>query len=129
MKAKLSVYFLYLRLKFLYILSSLFISMQDLRNMNVYLSEIKLVIKGKGESFFLNNTFNVQPSEVIINDVIKNSSIKSYNFTEDLNYVVIKFNKPIESCVNMFGGLSNIIEIDLSNFDASKVTSMSSIFS
>ena len=128
MKGKLSLYFIYLRLKFFYIFSTLFISMHDLRNMNIYLSEIKLVIKGPGESFFINNNFNPSPSEVIINVDIKYSGIKSYDFTEDLNYVVIKFDEQITSCERMFEQLNNIIEIDLSNFDASQVVNMSSMF-
>ena len=41
--------------------------MQDLRHIQVYQSEIKLVIKGKGDSFFLYKDFNPAPSEVIIN--------------------------------------------------------------
>ena len=128
MESNLFLYFLYSRLKLLYILSSLFISMQNSRNLNVYQSEIKLVIKGSGYSNFLNNDFNPAPSEVIINNEIKASGIKSYTFTEDLNYVIIKFNNPIESCEKMFNGLDNIIEIDLSNFDTSKVKSMSRMF-
>ena len=121
-------YFFYSRLKFLYILSTLFISMNYLSRLEVHLSEIKLVIKDKGHHYFLNNNFNPEPSEVIINDEIKDTCKKCCTFTKDLNYVVIKFNNPITSCENMFKGLANIIEIDLSNFDASNVISMSSIF-
>ena len=128
MRENILLYFIYSRLKFFYIFSTIFISMKDLRNMNVYQSEIKLVIKGKGNLFFLNNNFNPEPSEVIINDEIKDSGIKNYNFTEELNNVIIKFNNSITSCANMFYGLTNIIEIDLSNFDTSKVKNMSSMF-
>ena len=128
MKEKVLLYFIYSRLKFLYILSTLFISIHDLRNMNAYLSEIKLVIRGRVNSNFLYNDFNPEPSEIIINKEIRYSGIKSYTFTEDLNNVVIKFNESIISCENMFYGLTNIIEIDLSNFDTSKVKNMSSMF-
>ena len=110
-------------IKFLYILSNLLISMYDSRNINIYQSEIKIVIKGSGYSNFLYNNFNPAPSEVIINNEIKESYIKGYIFTENLNNVVIKFNNPIESCEKMFDGLDNII-----NFDASKVKNMSKMF-
>ena len=102
--------------------------MHDLRNMNVYLSEIKLVIKGQGNHYFLNNNFSPEPSEVIINNEIKDSGIKNYIFEEELNSVVIKFNKSITTCSSMFSGLTNIIEVDLSNFDASKVVNINSMF-
>ena len=103
--------------------------MQDLRHIQVYQSEIKLVIKGTGNSYFLNNTFYSTPSEVIINgETIDPPENNKYNFKQDINYVTIKFNNQIESCENMFSGLANIIEIDLSNFDASKVKNMESMF-
>ena len=103
--------------------------MQDLRNIQVYQSEIKLVIKGKGESFFLYKVFTPAPSEVIINGETKDPPANNkYNFDQDINYVTIKFNNVIESCQYMFNGLANVIEIDLSNFDASKVKNMSSMF-
>ena len=130
MKSKIFLYFIYSRFKFLYILSTLFISMHDLRNMNVYLSEIRLVIiKGTGTYNFLFNDFIPAPSEVIINDNINALGIKSYDFIEEINNVVIKFSDSIESCQKMFYGLDNIIEIDLSNFDFSKVENMHSMFS
>ena len=44
------------------------------------------------------------------------------------NNITIKFEDDIDSCENMFFALNNIIEIDLSNFDASKVVNMSSMF-
>ena len=129
MKINLFLYFLYSRLKILFILSTFFISMQDLRHIQVYQSEINLVIKGKGNSFFLNNTFYSTPSEVIINGkTIDPPTNNMYNFEEDINSVTIKFNNQIESCENMFSGLANVIEIDLSNFDASKVKNMHSMF-
>ena len=103
--------------------------MQDLRNIQVYQSEIKLVIKGKGESFFLYKVFTPTPSEVIINGETKDPPANNkYNFDQDINYVTIKFNNVIESCQYMFNGLANVIEIDLSNFDASKVKDMYSMF-
>ena len=129
MKINLFLYFLYSRLKLLYILSAFFISMQELSHIQAYLSEIKLVIKGTGNSYFLNNTFYSTPSEVIINgETIDTPENNMYNFEEEINYVTIKFNNQIESCENMFSGLANIIEIDLSNFDTSRVTNMYSMF-
>ena len=116
-------------MKLLYILSTIFISMHKLRNLNVYQSEIKLVIKGSGYSQFLSDDFNTEPDEVIINGEINDSCKKNCIFDNDLNNVTIKFNNQITSCENMFYGLINITEIDLSNFDASHVESMAFMFS
>ena len=124
MKSKIYLYFIYSRLKFLYILSTLFISMHDLS----YQSEIRLVIKGQGNLFFLNSDFSPEPCEVIINNVTKESCKRNCIFTKDINNVVIKFCDQIDSCENMFNGLDNIIDIDLSNFDTSKVTNMYAMF-
>ena len=92
-------------------------------------SEIKLVIKGgEGANYFLNNTFYKNASEVFVKDNQIDSNINPYNFNNGLNNVTIKFDDDITSCKNMFSGLNNIIEIDLSNFDTSKVTDMDSMF-
>ena len=97
MKIHLFLYFIYSRIKILYILSTFFISMQDLRNIQVYQSEIKLVIKGTGYSLFLNNTFNSHPSEVIINDeTIDPPENNMYDFNQDINYITLIYNNHIQ---------------------------------
>ena len=91
-------------------------------------SKISLIIKGTGPHNFLNETINFNPTKAIINDVEILNPNKTYNFVEELNNVTIIFNEPIYSCTSMFERLSNIIEIDLSNLDSSKVISMTSMF-
>jgi len=91
--------------------------------------EIKIVIKGKENQNYINSDFYLDPSEVIVNGVTKPSCKKSCSVEEDLNYVTIKFNRLLTSCKSMFEGISNIIEIDLSNLDTSKVTNMEKMFS
>ena len=87
-----------------------------------------MVLTGKGNQNFINSNFYLAPFEVIINGDIISSNIKSYEFKNDSNNVRIKFDGFLESCENMFEGLSSIIQIDSSNLDFSKVTSMSSMF-
>ena len=99
-----------------------------LGNINEYKSEIKLVIQGKENQYFINEFFYLNPSEVIVNGILKDSCKKSCTFENDLNYVTIKFDRRINSSKNMFYGLKNIIEIDLSTLDISKVTNMISMF-
>ena len=48
---------------------------------------------------------------------------------DEINNVTLKFNNNIDTCKKMFSGLDYIKEVDLSEFDASKVTDMSDMFS
>ena len=105
------------------------ISIKNARNLKNYISEIHLVIKGKGTKNILSNEFKTNPSEVIVNGISKgNTCQKTCYFDEDINNVTIKFEEQIKSCKKMFYNLQNIIEIDLSNFDASKVNDMGEMF-
>ena len=92
-------------------------------------NEIRLVVQGEGRELnFLNDQFYIDPSEVIVKGNIVNPIGKKYNFDIGINNVTINFENQIESCEKMFDGLTNIIEIDLTNFDTSIVTSMASMF-
>ena len=105
------------------------ITVKDIRNLNNYISEVHLVIKGKGNQRILYDYFDAEPSEVIVNGISKgNSCKKSCDLDEDINKVNLKFNEQLKSCYLMFYYLENIIEIDLSLFDTSEVTSMISMF-
>ena len=92
-------------------------------------TEIKLIIQGGGELNFLNGQFYKDPSEVLLKGSKVNPNGKKYSFDEGLNNITIKFDDLIDSCENMFKELKNIIEIDLSNLDTSKVTNMANMFS
>ena len=120
---KITTHFFYLFRKFLLIYILLISGFKLIEN-----SEIKLIIQGEGQLNILNPQFYLDPSEVIVNGISKPSCNKSCEFNKGLNNVTIKFNVPIESCVNMFNGMNNIIEIDLFNLDTSKVINMQSMF-
>ena len=119
-----NVSFLNLKMKLLYIYHILFISVHRLGNLTGNQSEINLVIEGPGNLNILNDSFYLNPSEVIINGDLKPSCNKSCLLDNILNNVTIKFDKQLESLENMFKGLNKIIEIDLSNLDTAKVTNM-----
>ena len=92
-------------------------------------SEIKLVFKGKGEQQILHSSFQYSPSEVKINGNLKETCKKScYLENENKNEVIINFQIQINTYANMFKDFNNLIEADLSNFDASKVTDMTMMF-
>ena len=90
-------------------------------------SEIKLVIKGTGKKNIIYNSFNFEPSEVKI-EGISNNCKKICTFKKDLNNVVLYYSNSINTCENMFYLLPNIIEIDFSKFDFSKVKSTKNMF-
>ena len=102
--------------------------LDNLRKLNIYNSEIHLIIKGSGTQNILNKTFQYEPFEVIVNGYINSSCKKTCYFTEEINNITIKFSNQINSCQQMFLELKNISEIDLSKFDASQVTSMNKMF-
>ena len=91
-------------------------------------SQITLKVKEAGESNILNDEFNTDPSEVIVNSESKPTCKKKCDIPRSYSTVIIKFNSQLTSCLNMFNGLSNIVEIDLSKFDASKVITMENMF-
>ena len=98
------------------------------RNLFNYDSEIHLVVQGSGRKSFLSEDYNgVEPYKVILNgkDII---NCCSYGFIGYKNNITLIFDIQIEDCENMFMNLGNIIGIDLSHFDASKVTNMISMF-
>ena len=80
-----------------------------------------MIIQGQGNQSILNDKFYKEPNEVYVNN-IKNDACKKYcELPNDLNNITLIFNEEINSCENMFNGLSNIIEIDVSYFDFSHV--------
>ena len=91
-------------------------------------SQIRLVIEGDGIQTFLNEAFYKEPTEVIINEVSQSNCKRSCNLPYIYNYITLKFDDYITSCDNMFYGMNNIIEIDLSGFHTQQVTSMCSMF-
>ena len=92
------------------------------------LSEIHMIIQGQGNQSILNNNFYKEPTEVYVNNIKYDACKKSCELPSDLNNITLIFNEEINSCENMFNGLYNIIEIDLSYFDFSLVTNMNSMF-
>ena len=94
------------------------------RNLINNMSEIYLIIQGNGTQNFLSPNFTKEPSEVLVNGIIKENCFKTCYLDRDENIITLRFEEEIETCEYMFQELNNIREIDLSNFDASKVTNM-----
>ena len=97
-------------------------------NIYKYKNFIAISIEGKGNQKILSNSFILEPSQVWINGILNISCKKSCELENDVNNITIWFEKIIESFENMFNGVGNTTEIDLSNIDSSKVTDMSYMF-
>ena len=98
------------------------------RKSNVYISEINLIIKGNGNQKLTYESFYPYPSQVLVNGEIKSGCSRTCNLNGDTSNVTLKFTNQVTNCNNMFLNLKNIKEIDLSNFDFSKVTMMDWMF-
>ena len=105
------------------------ISESKSRYLNIYYSDINLVIKGNGSQSFLNQNFYKRPSNVFVNgEAINIGGQISLYLAGEKNTIKLRFEGQIVTCRLMFFNLENITEIDLSNFDASKVIDMSGMF-
>ena len=98
-------------------------------------SNITIKINQTGVQSILFNDFTRNKSEgkyptrvylngTIIPNVIYNISISS----KGENIIILEWNETLDSINDMFNGCVNIIEVDLSQFDSSKVTRMSGMF-
>ena len=102
--------------------------------LNFQESKITLKIKGIGyHSLFCNEIkYNFSKinylKNVIINGKTQNEITYEYYFDQTNNNVELIWDNNINNCGYMFRNCSAITEIDLSNFDTSKVTAMNSMF-
>ena len=94
-----------------------------------YNSEITIKIKGNGTQSIINNKFHYTPDKIYINGIGQNyTRMEVFNLNNEENTIKIQLNKQLTFCQEMFLGLSNITEIDLSKFDSSCVKNTSMMF-
>ena len=100
----------------------------SIRKLNLLNNEISMRIYGKTNLRILYNKNKNTPTELLIdgnqcpiNTNISGPTDRYYNITMRWNYL-------LNNCSSMFFGLTEIIEIDLSNFDFSNVTTMKQMF-
>ena len=108
----------------------------DLRKLNLE-SEITIIIEGKGTQQILSNTeysYHEKvgyelPNQILVNGILQKDTGKYvYNLVNQRNNITMKWNSQITRCNCMFCYLTNIISVDLSKFDSSKVTTFDSFF-
>ena len=115
-----------------YFLISNFFIIIILANINIafnYLSEINITVEGTGRQQILYRYFQEYPNEILVNGVPQNNSDKYVdNLVDQSNIITLRWNYQVRTCSSMFSGSYNITNIDLSNFDTSKVVSFYSMF-
>ena len=109
------------------------ISLDDRNSFNEYKAyNITLKIKGTGtKKIFSSSIFfqsNYHPDEVYINGYKQDNVKYSYELNQTYNFIGLTWNKLIDNTRYMFEGCSDIIEIDLSNFNTSIVVYMNHMF-
>ena len=95
-----------------------------------YNSNITVKVKGNGTLYFLSNYFEGENiSELYLNGVKQNEIVNHITSETDQEYeIILVWHIPVTTCKSMFYYINNLTEIDLSNFDASKVTSIYNMF-
>ena len=92
-------------------------------------SWIKIKFLDNGQNRYLSSSFSYKPSLVEFNHPTNCDYISTCNVYGQKKTISLKFTDiNINSCENMFKGLINIQEIDLSEFDSSQVISMAHMF-
>ena len=93
--------------------------------------KIIITISGTGTQStqsILSDSFNNLPSKITVNGVVKTQISKEYSMDLSENTVIMEWDTQLNSCSNMFASLTNIIKVDLSNFDSSQVENFSKMF-
>ena len=115
-----------LLIKFLFIFNEI-----KQENSLLEFTEINLKINAIGNNKILSDYFFEinRPCEIYINDSLV-GEIKNEYYINNTEIIAIKirWNNSIETTENMFSNCDSIIEIDLSNFNTSHTTNMSSMF-
>ena len=93
------------------------------------LNEIQLKTIGTGKQNILYSNFAQKPSEILVNGNPSNiDSENKINFENETNIIIMKWNYSVNNVGLMFKNLTNLKEVDLSNFDGTEIESMSLMF-
>ena len=126
------IYFIYIHLIFIFLLKIENIKLiNPSRNLINKYSEIHLIIQGNGlQNLLSDSDYNEadDPSEVYVEAVLKEGCIKTCNLEKDRNKITLRYSNKMKTCYYMFYCLTNLIEVDLSDFDASEVSKMNGMF-
>ena len=92
------------------------------------INEIKMTLQGDGEKYVVYKNAYTLPDQIYVNGELVATSVNKVYLIKKENAIILKWNSPIDNCAKLFFNLVNIIKIDLSKFDTSKVTEMGEMF-
>ena len=117
-------YFFYFFSSFLFIINFKIISTGQ---------EINITIVGTGKQQIVYNDttyYDFKPNKILINGILQQyTDYFVYDLNKNINVITMIWDNKLSSCFGMFFMLSNITDIDFSNFDTSNVVNMRSMFS
>ena len=92
-------------------------------------SLIKIKFVEKGQNMYLSSYFHIKLLSVVTDKQNTCNDKSICNIKDETRFITLNFdNTNINSCENMFKGLSNIKEIDLSEFNSSRIINMAHMF-
>ena len=88
--------------------------------------KLKVLLPGSQEIIYPDYINNLQ---VYVNDELVSIDINNkIDISDSNNIITLQFGISLINCDKMFYGLTNIVEVDLTEFDTSEITSMKSFF-
>ena len=114
----------------LMILLYIFISPEATINTRKLESVSKVSLKSDeiGLKCIINESFQPLPDKILINGQEINQIAHKIEINEEGSIIELIWNNPLSNCHAMFKDMSNILEINFTDFDTSKVTDMSEMF-
>ena len=91
-----------LSLNLIFLISYIPISKESQKFLISNSSEVKLVFLGSGNQSILNDTFYLEPAEVIVNGISRDSCKYYCELEYEENNVTLYFNEPVNSSLAMF---------------------------
>ena len=91
---------------------------------------ISIIIDGPKENAkVINEGFNLLPQHIYLNGNDLGAKTDVTLEQEGPNEIILSWNQTFETCYNLFSSCKDIVSIDLSNFDSSKISTMNGMFS
>ena len=90
--------------------------------------KVSLLVQNRGNHQILGNEFNILPKYAII-DGVKSNVLNKEIYTKEINsYVTLEWDDEIYDCSYMFSNLSDIININFTEFNFKRVKKMNCMF-
>ena len=120
----------FLLLIFICLITSSFSKRDAYITLTSCLSKIILKINVSGKQKVLSSNYQgTGPDSVSLNgSSITLDNSKEYTFSSSFNIIELNWNNNLTSCAKMFSGCSQIIEVDLTQFNGNKVGSYNNMF-